>query len=52
MSVFHGRWDRSRDDFIRYFAEASQNPGQGMMELLADMFRETEATFGEVKSWR
>ncbi len=38
----------SRDDFIRYFAEAAGNPSQETMEYLAGMFRETEATFGEV----
>ena len=43
-----GRWAVSRDDFIRYFAEASGNPGQGMMEFLAEMFRETENALGEV----
>ena len=43
-----GCWEASRDDFIRYFAEAGGNPGPGMMENLAGMFRETEATFGEV----
>ena len=43
-----GRWEASRDDFIRYFVEAAGNTGQVMMEHLADMFRETEATFGEV----
>ena len=43
-----GRWEMSRDDFIRYFAEASGNPGPEVMEYLAGMFRETETTFGEV----
>jgi SNF2 family DNA or RNA helicase len=43
-----GRWEASRDDFIRYFAQAVGNPGQGTMEYLAGMFRETEASFGEV----
>jgi SNF2 family DNA or RNA helicase len=43
-----GRWDMSRDDFLRYFVEASGNPGPEVMEYLAGMFRETEATFGEV----
>ena len=43
-----GRWGMGREDFLRYFAEASGNPGQEVMEYLADMFRETEATFGEV----
>jgi SNF2 family DNA or RNA helicase len=43
-----GRWQNSRDDFIRYFAEAADNPGQATMEYLAGMFRETEADFGEV----
>lgn len=43
-----GRWEASRADFLRYFAEAAGNPSQERMEFLADMFRETEATFGEV----
>ena len=43
-----GRWETSRDDFIRYFAEAAGNPSQATMEYLADLFRETEAAFGEV----
>ena len=43
-----GRWEMSRHEFIRYFAEAAGNPSQETMEYLAGMFRETEATFGEV----
>ena len=43
-----GRWELSRHEFIRYFAEAAGNPSQETMEYLAGMFRETEATFGEV----
>jgi SNF2 family DNA or RNA helicase len=43
-----GRWQNSREDFIRYFGEASGNPGQAAMEYLAGMFRETEAHFGEI----
>ena len=43
-----GRWETSRHDFIRYFAEAAGNPSQEIMEYLAGMFRETENSFGEV----
>jgi SNF2 family DNA or RNA helicase len=43
-----GRWETSRHDFIRYFAEAAGNPSQETMEYLAGMFRETENSFGEV----
>ena len=38
-----GRWEMSRHDFIRYFAEATGNPSQETMEYLAGMFRETES---------
>jgi ERCC4-related helicase len=43
-----GRWENSRGDFIRYFAEAGGNPSQTTMEFLAGMFRESEAAFGKV----
>jgi len=43
-----GRWEQSRHDFIRYFAEAAGNPSQETMSYLAGMFRETENSFGEV----
>ena len=43
-----GRWEISRHDFIRYFAEASGNPSQESLEYLAVMFRETEKSHGEV----
>ena len=38
-----GRWEMSRHDFIRYFAEAAGNPSQETMAYLAGMFRETES---------
>lgn len=43
-----GRWAMGREDFLRYFKEASGNPGPEVMEYLAGMFRETEETFGQV----
>lgn len=43
-----GRWEMGREEFLRYFSEASGNPGPEVMEYLAGMFRETEETFGQV----
>ncbi|MCL5271009.1 MAG: SNF2-related protein [bacterium] len=40
------RWDSH--SFVRYFELAAGNPGHPEMEMLAEMFRATEAAFGEV----
>jgi ERCC4-related helicase len=42
------RWAASKDDFIRYFRLASDNPSQAELEFLASMFQDVESAFGPV----
>lgn len=43
------RWAASSTNFVRYFHLASRNPSQEEMELLAELFRDVESTFGQVE---